>query len=285
MAFDPNYWLNQQQQVTPNEQIPGSVPYTAPKVNPVVQNNTTPPVVQPNTSQVGSSVAGMQYNSNFGYDPSAWNKGREYWNNISNNPLNIAMANDEQKAKVEIEENKNEIGSDVQLDAAGNPITGDEFKFDAETGKPILAKTQEKELATGGEEGLLGKYIAEQNPELYGKMTDDEGLFQGGVEGRSFGRLKDFFEGQGSFWDKMKERKNQRMMQKSGFAGQDDIGSLKLSKEDNRHDAGSTGGSTGGQTKDDEDGLSDEQKIAMGQAFSQMAQGHRGSYGTYGDIF
>ena len=264
-----NYWspeaiaarvaASQQQQVTPNQPIPGSVPYVA-------------PVTQPNTGQVGSSVAGMQYNSNFGYDPSAWNKGREYWNNISNNPLNIAMANEEQKAKVKIEESKDELdefdsGKPITYDNQGNLITQEDYdnqnKLDAENA-----------LATGGEEGLLGKYIAEQNPELYGKMTDDEGLFQGGVEGRSFGRLKDFFEGQGSFWDKMKERRDQRRMQKSGAAMQDDIGSAKLSKEDNRGGDGEGG-----------DGGGSANWQAAGQAFGQMAQGHRKSYGKYGDIF
>ena len=274
-----NYWspeaiaartaaASQQYQVTPNEQIPGSIP--------PAQLNTGQ--VGTNTGQEGSGTAGAQYYSNFGYNPSSvgynpgvWNQGREYWDSVSANPINIAMLNEDQKAKIEIEKSQDEIDSDVQLDAAGNKITGNEFKFDRETGKPLLAETQEEELSTGGGEGLLGKYISEKNPELYGKMTDNAGLFQGGVEGRSFGRLKDFFEGKtpGLF----------------GNPKNEDIGSLKLSKEDNRHDGGSTGGSTGGQTKDDEGGLSDEQKIAMGQAFSQMAQGHRGSFGKYGDIF
>lgn len=281
-----NYWspeaiaariaASQQQQVVPDQPIPGSVPYTAPKVE----------SLQPNTGQEESGAAGMQYN------PAASSNQFQFTYPESidtNNPYAALLKKynesfqQEEDAEDEIEKNKNELskfgsGEQETYDNQGNLIT--QKKLDNQN-----KLNDENALATGGGEGLLGKYIAEQNPELYGKMTDDEGLFQGGVEGRSFGRLKDFFEGQGSFWDKMKERRDQRMMQKSGFAGQDDIGSLKLSKEDNRHDGGSTGSSTGGQTKDDEGGLSKEQKIAMGQAFSQMAQGHRGSYGKYGDIF
>ena len=262
MAFDSNYWLNQQQQVTPNEQIPGSVPYATPNVN----------LTQPNTGQVGSSVAAMQYNPNFGgTDLSYWNRD---FRNLTGGPLQVAMANEaiankEQEAKIEIEKNEDELdefdsGEPMTYDNQGNLIT--QKKLDNQN-----KLNDENALETGGGEGLLGKYISEKNPELYGKMTDNAGLFQGGVEGRSFGRLKDFFQGKtpGLF----------------GNPKNEDIGSLKLSKEDNRHDGGSTGGSTGGQTKDDEGGLSDEQKIAMGQAFSQMAQGHRGSFGKYGDIF